>query len=140
MAGGNNKAVSASVHFSDSLDNVPWLAWYYYEIIVNYIVLLNVFNAIFSHFYTGFSSNFDINALKVCDSLNESIDETILLWFSQCKTRHLFTQNEMKGERGESGLKGEKGELGGGFYDPRFGAVQGPPGNPGLPVRIIGYF
>lgn len=42
----------------------------------------------------------------------------------------------MKGERGESGLKGEKGEPGGGFYDPRFGAVQGPPGNPGLPVRI----
>lgn len=42
----------------------------------------------------------------------------------------------MKGERGDSGLKGEKGEPGGGFYDPRFGAGQGPPGNPGLPVRI----
>lgn len=42
----------------------------------------------------------------------------------------------MKGERGESGLKGEKGEPGGGFYDPRLGGVQGPPGSPGLPVRI----
>lgn len=46
----------------------------------------------------------------------------------------------MKGERGELGLKGEKGEPGGGFYDPRFGAVQGPPGNPGPTVRIIGNF
>ena len=34
-------------------------------------------------------------------------------------------------------MKGEKGEPGGGYYDPRFGGVQGPqgpPGKPGLPV------
>lgn len=30
-------------------------------------------------------------------------------------------------------MKGEKGEPGG-YYDPRFGGVQGPPGKPGLPV------
>ncbi len=48
-----------------------------------------------------------------------------------------FQQNELKGERGDSGVKGEKGEPGGGYYDPRFGGVQGqpgPPGKPGLPV------
>lgn len=43
-------------------------------------------------------------------------------------------QNELKGERGDHGVKGEKGEPGGGYYDPRFGGVQGPPGIPGLPV------
>ncbi|KAJ8349566.1 hypothetical protein SKAU_G00246960 [Synaphobranchus kaupii] len=45
-------------------------------------------------------------------------------------------KNELKGEQGDSGLKGEKGEAAGGYYDPRYGAVQGPPGapgNPGLP-------
>ncbi|XP_056144842.1 collagen type XVIII alpha 1 chain a [Lampris incognitus] len=45
-------------------------------------------------------------------------------------------KNELKGERGDAGVKGEKGEPGGGYYDPRFGGVQGPPGppgNPGLP-------
>lgn len=40
----------------------------------------------------------------------------------------------MKGETGSSGLKGEKGEPGGGYYDPRYGAV-GPPGEHGPPVR-----
>lgn len=40
---------------------------------------------------------------------------------------------QLKGERGEQGLKGEKGEPVG-YYDPRFGGAQGPPGNPGLPV------
>lgn len=48
-----------------------------------------------------------------------------------------FWQNELKGERGETGVKGEKGEPSGGYYDPRFGGVQGPqgpPGKPGLPV------
>lgn len=48
---------------------------------------------------------------------------------------NFFWQNELKGERGETGIKGEKGEPGGGgYYDPRFGGVQGPPGPPGLPV------
>ncbi|KAF0026136.1 hypothetical protein F2P81_020873 [Scophthalmus maximus] len=45
--------------------------------------------------------------------------------------------NEMKGQSGDSGVKGEKGEPGGGYYDPRFGGVQGPqgpPGKPGLPL------
>lgn len=45
-----------------------------------------------------------------------------------------FRQSELKGEQGDTGVKGEKGEPGGGFYDPRFGGVQGPPGKPGLPV------
>lgn len=44
-----------------------------------------------------------------------------------------FQQNELKGDRGESGGKGEKGEPGGGYYDPRFGGVQGQPGTPGKP-------
>lgn len=43
-------------------------------------------------------------------------------------------QNELKGERGDVGVKGEKGEPGGGYYDPRFGGVQGADGKPGLPV------
>lgn len=56
------------------------------------------------------------------------------------KTYHnlnCLEQNELKGESGEPGVKGEKGEPGGGYYDPRFGGVQGPagpPGKPGLPV------
>lgn len=42
---------------------------------------------------------------------------------------------KLKGEQGDIGAKGEKGEPGGGYYDPRYGGAQGPPGNPGLPVR-----
>lgn len=48
-----------------------------------------------------------------------------------------YQQNELKGERGDSGLKGEKGEPGGGYYDPRFGGVQGPPGPPGSPGLMV---
>ncbi len=44
----------------------------------------------------------------------------------------IFLQNELKGE---TGLKGEKGEPGGGYYDPRYGSVVGPPGERGPPVR-----
>uniref|UniRef100_A0A8C3A675 Collagen alpha-1(XVIII) chain n=1 Tax=Cyclopterus lumpus TaxID=8103 RepID=A0A8C3A675_CYCLU len=44
-----------------------------------------------------------------------------------------FQQNELKGERGDLGVKGEKGEPSGGYYDPRFGGVQGPSGPPGKP-------
>lgn len=40
----------------------------------------------------------------------------------------------MKGEPGSQGVKGEKGEPGGGYYDPRYGAV-GAPGERGPPVR-----
>uniref|UniRef100_A0A8C5AJP8 Thrombospondin-like N-terminal domain-containing protein n=1 Tax=Gadus morhua TaxID=8049 RepID=A0A8C5AJP8_GADMO len=40
-------------------------------------------------------------------------------------------QNELKGERGDNGVKGEKGEPAAGFYDPRFGGVQGAAGSPG---------
>lgn len=51
-------------------------------------------------------------------------------------------QNELKGERGDSGVKGEKGEPGG-FYDPRFASIggqPGPAGNPGPPVRTMAMF
>ena len=44
-------------------------------------------------------------------------------------------QNELKGERGDNGVKGEKGEPAAGFYDPRFGGVQGAAGSPGPQVR-----
>ncbi|CAB1426641.1 unnamed protein product [Pleuronectes platessa] len=45
-------------------------------------------------------------------------------------------KNELKGQPGDPGVKGEKGEPSGGYYDSRFGGVQGqpgPPGKPGLP-------
>ncbi|XP_034077359.1 collagen type XVIII alpha 1 chain a isoform X1 [Gymnodraco acuticeps] len=42
-------------------------------------------------------------------------------------------KNELKGERGDVGVKGEKGEQSGGYYDQRFGGVQGQPGPPGKP-------
>ncbi|KAI9535111.1 hypothetical protein NQZ68_007200 [Dissostichus eleginoides] len=42
-------------------------------------------------------------------------------------------KNELKGERGDVGVKGEKGEQIGGYYDQRFGGVQGQPGPPGKP-------
>ncbi|KAG9349451.1 hypothetical protein JZ751_027894 [Albula glossodonta] len=63
------------------------------------------------------------------------------LWTGSIDTMtHGFIQNELKGEQGDTGSKGEKGEPGGGYYDPRYGGVQGPPGapgNPGLPETQV---
>ncbi|KAF3842840.1 hypothetical protein F7725_001689 [Dissostichus mawsoni] len=46
------------------------------------------------------------------------------------------SQNELKGERGDVGVKGEKGEQIGGYYDQRFGGVQGQSGPPGSKGRL----
>lgn len=58
-----------------------------------------------------------------------------------CQDRALIAvfslQNDLKGERGDTGVKGEKGEPSGGYYDPRFGRQQGPPGPPGNPGLMV---
>uniref|UniRef100_A0A3P9CGE2 Collagen alpha-1(XVIII) chain n=1 Tax=Maylandia zebra TaxID=106582 RepID=A0A3P9CGE2_9CICH len=80
---------------------------------------------------SGFGYPVSINTI-----INTLAWEAYIFFFSPGASPNvdIYTlRNELKGERGESGVKGEKGEPGGGYYDPRFGGVQGPPGPPGLP-------